>query len=106
MATTGRSHNCPSVVRVREGLAGRDILVSSRTSDSCGGPGAVRANQVARCMVFPPTHWCGWLPGRMYAVLKKQCGLVGLCFRGRMAFDLRLFRARTGVVAMRQESNY
>ena len=38
--------------------------------------------------------------------VKKQCGLVGLCFGGRMAFDLRLSRARTGVVAMRQDSNY
>ena len=26
----GTTHNWPSVVRVREGLAGRDILVSSR----------------------------------------------------------------------------
>ena len=34
--------------------------------------------------------------------VKKQCGLVGLCFAGRMTFDLRLSRARTGVVAMRQ----
>ena len=41
----GVTHNWPSVVRVREGLAGRDILVSPRTSDSCGGPGAVHANQ-------------------------------------------------------------
>ena len=41
----GATHNWPSVARVREGLAGRDVLVSSRTSDSCGGPGAVRANQ-------------------------------------------------------------
>jgi hypothetical protein len=41
----GVTHNWPSVIRVREGLAGREILVSLRTSDSCGGPGAVRANQ-------------------------------------------------------------
>ena len=41
----GATHNWPSVVRVREGLAGRDILVSSRTSDSCGRLGAVCANQ-------------------------------------------------------------
>ena len=41
----GATHNWPSVVRGREGLAGRDGLVSSRTRDSCGGPGAVRANQ-------------------------------------------------------------
>ena len=45
------SLNWPSGVRVREGLAGRDILVSSRTSDSCGGLGAVHANQVARYSV-------------------------------------------------------
>ena len=61
----GATHNWPSIVRVRDSLTGRDILVSSRTSDPCGGPGAVRANQVARCTVFPPTHWCGWLPGWM-----------------------------------------
>ena len=44
----GATHNWPSVVRFREGLVGRDLLVSSRTSDSCGGPGAVRANQGCR----------------------------------------------------------
>ena len=41
----GATHNWHSVVRVRKGLVGRDLLVSSRTSDSCGGPGAVRASQ-------------------------------------------------------------
>ena len=65
----GATQNWPSVVRVREGLAGRDILVLSRTSDSCGRPGAVHADQVARCTVFPLTHWCGWLPGWMRAWL-------------------------------------
>jgi hypothetical protein len=72
----GAMHNWPSVVRVRKGLAGRDIPVSSRTSDSCGGPGAVRANQVARCTVFPPTHWCNWLLGWMRAVLRSSVGCV------------------------------
>jgi hypothetical protein len=47
-------------VSLGEGLAGRDVLVPSRTSDSCGGPGAVHADTVARCTVFPLTHWCGW----------------------------------------------
>ena len=37
---------------------------------------------------------------------KKQWGLVGLCFGGRMALNLRLSRVHTGVVVMRQESNY
>ena len=41
----GATHNWHSVIRVREGLTGRDILVSSRTSASCGGPGVVCANQ-------------------------------------------------------------
>ena len=84
----GATHNWPSVVRVREGLVGRDILVSSRTSDSSGGLGAVRADQVARCTVFPLTHWCGWLLGWMCVVSRSS--EVGLCFGGRMALDLRL----------------
>ena len=37
----GATHNWPSVARVREGLVGRGVLVSSRTSESCGGLGAV-----------------------------------------------------------------
>ena len=28
--------------------------------------------KVARCTVFPPTHWCGWLPGWMHAVLRSS----------------------------------
>ena len=70
------AHNWPSVIRVREGLAGRDILVSSCTSNS-GGLGAVHANQVARCMVFPLTHWCGWLLGLMRAVLRSSVAWLG-----------------------------
>ena len=73
----GATHKWPSIVRVRGGLAGRDILVSSHTSNSCGGPGAVHAIQVARCAVFPPTHWCGWLPGWMRAVLRSSAAWLG-----------------------------
>ena len=95
------THNWPGVARVMEGLASRDILVSSRTRDSCGGPGAVHADQVARGTVFPPTHWCGWLPGWMRAVLRSSAAWFG-CFGGNIALDLHLSRARTGVVAMRR----
>jgi hypothetical protein len=42
------THNLPSFVQVREGFAGKDILVSSRTSDSCGRLGTMHADQVAR----------------------------------------------------------
>ena len=38
--------------------------------------------------------------------VKKQCGLVGLCFGGRTALDLRLSRVHTGVEAMRQDCTY
>ena len=99
----GATHNWPSVVRVREGLAGRDILVSSRTSDSCGGPVANQGRQVHSVS----SDTLVWLASGLDArCVKKQCGLVGLCFGGRVAFDLRLSRTRTGVVAMRQDSNY
>ena len=36
----GVTHNWPSIVWVREGLASRDILVTLCTSNSCGGPSA------------------------------------------------------------------
>ena len=102
----GATHNWSSVIRVREGLAGRDILVSSRTSDSCGGPGSVHANQ-GRQVHGVSSDTLVRLASRLDAsCVKKQCGLVGLCIGGRMTFNLRLSRARTGVVAMRQDSSY
>ena len=68
----------------------RDILVSSCTSDSCGGPGAVRANQVHGVS----SDTLGRLASGLDACcVKKRCGLVGLCFGGRMAFDLGLSQA-------------
>jgi hypothetical protein len=81
----GATHSWPSVVWVREGLAGRDVLVSLCTSDSCGGPGAVRYShktqcvltKVAKCTVFPLTHWCGWLPGWMHTLLGSSVAWLG-----------------------------
>ena len=61
------------VVRVREDLAGRDILVSSRTRHLA----QCTLTKVARCTVFPPTHWWGWLPGWMRAVLRSSAAWVG-----------------------------
>jgi hypothetical protein len=57
----GAMHNWPSVVRVREGLAGRDILVSSFTSDSCVGPGAVYANQGCQVHSVGTAGFPGWM---------------------------------------------
>ena len=61
-----------------EGLTGRDVLIPLRTSDS-------------------------WLRGHC---VKKQCGLVGYCFGGRTALDLRLSRVCTRVAEMRKYCNY
>jgi hypothetical protein len=102
----GAMHNWPSVVRVREGLAGRDILVSSCTCDSCGGPGTVHAKQ-GRQVHGVSSDTLVRLASRLDTrCVKKQCGLVGLRIGGRMTFNLRLSRARTGVVVMRQVSSY
>ena len=98
----GATHNWPSFVRVREGLAGRDILVSSCTSDSCGGPGAVHANQGCQVQGVSSDTLVRLASGLDACCVKKQCGLVGLCIGGRMTFNLRLSRARTGVAVMRQ----
>ena len=93
----GTTHNWHSVVRVREGLAGRDVLVSLRTSDSCGGPGTVRANQGCQVHGVSSDTLVRLAFGLDVRCVKKQCVLVGLCIGGRMTFNLRLSRARTGV---------
>ena len=82
----GAKHNWPSVVRVREGLVGRDVLVSSRTSDSC----AVRANQGCQVHGVASDTLVRLASGLDARCVKKQCGLVGLCSGGRMTFNLRL----------------
>jgi hypothetical protein len=102
----GVALNWPSVVRVREGLAGRDILASSRTSDSCGRPGAVHANQGCQVHSVSSDTLVRLASGLDARCIKKQCGLVGLCIGGHMTFKLCLSRARTAVVALRQDSSY
>ena len=101
----GATHNWPSVGLVREGLASRDILVSS--SVSCVELGAVHANQRREVHGVSSDTLVRLASGLDARCVKKQLkGSVGLCFGGRMAFELRLSRARTGVVAMRHDRNY
>ena len=80
----------------------RDILVSSRTSNSCGRPGAVHANQGCQVHGVSSDTLVRLASGLDARCVKKQCGLVALCNGGHRT----LSRARTGVVAMRQESSY
>jgi hypothetical protein len=74
-------HNWPSVVRVREGLAGRDILVSSRTSNSCGRPGAVRANQVPGALTKCQVHGIS-----SDTLVRLASGLDGAVLRSSVAW--------------------
>ena len=97
----GATHNWPSIVQGREGVAGRDVLVSLLTSDSCGGPGTVRANQGCQVHSDSSDTLVRLASGLDARCVKKQCGLVGFCIGGCMTFNLRLSRARMGVVAMR-----
>uniref|UniRef100_A0AAZ3Q4J5 Transposase Tc1-like domain-containing protein n=1 Tax=Oncorhynchus tshawytscha TaxID=74940 RepID=A0AAZ3Q4J5_ONCTS len=70
----GATYDWPSVVRVREGLVGRDVLVSSRTSDSCGGPGAVRANHGCQVHGVSSDTLVRLASGLYAHCVKKQCG--------------------------------
>ena len=57
-------HNRPSVFKVRGGFGLAGISLSHRALGTpCGGPGACKLTLVTSWAVFPPTHWCGWLPG-------------------------------------------
>jgi hypothetical protein len=82
------------------------VSLSHRTSDSCGRPGAVRANKGCQVHGVSSDTLVLLVSGLDACCVKKQCGLVGLCIGGRMTFNLRLSRAHTGVVAMRQGSSY
>jgi hypothetical protein len=70
----GTMYNWASIIRVREGLAGMDILVSSRTSDSRGGPGTVRANQGWQVHGVSSDTLVLLASGLDARCVKKQCG--------------------------------
>ena len=73
----GATHNWPSVVWVREGLAGRDILVSSRPRDACGGSDAVCASQGSQVHSVSSDTLVRLASGLEARCVKKQCGWLG-----------------------------
>ena len=99
----GATHNWPSVVRVREGLAGTEILVSTCTSDSCGGPGAVRANQGCQVHSVSSDTLVRLASGLDGAVLRSSAAWLGI---GGRILSTFVSRACTGVVVMKQDSSY
>ena len=94
---------CPAPSGLGEGLIARDVLVSSRSNDFCGGPGSSTLTWSPGVRCF---FWHIGAAGFRGHCVKKQCGLVGSCFGGRKALDLRLSRVRIGVAAMWQNCNY
>jgi hypothetical protein len=68
----GATHNWPSVVWVREGLAGGISLSHRAPATPVAGRAQCALTKVARCTVFRLTHWCCWLPGWRCAVLRSS----------------------------------
>jgi hypothetical protein len=93
----------PASSGLGQGWAGRDIFIQSCSSYYSGGPGAcmLTRSPVGRCFL---RHIDA--AGLSEHCVKKQCGLAGSCFRGRMGLDLHLSRVSTGVAAMGQDCNY
>ena len=106
---TGRSVGRRTIGLASSGL-GRvwpvGISLSHRTpATPVAGRAQCTLAKVARCTVFPPTHWCGWLPGWMRAVLRSSVAWLG-CVSEDTWLSTFVSPARTGVVAMSQYSNY
>ena len=69
----------PASSGLGEGLAGIDVLVPSRASDSCAVPGALHADTVARCFlrhIGVADFWVKW------ALCQEAVRLGCLCFGG------------------------
>ena len=57
------AHNWLSVLRVRGGFGRLGCPCPIMLLDSLCELGACTLTSVVNLTVFPPTHWCGWLPG-------------------------------------------
>ena len=87
-------------------LAERDFLVPLRSSDSLLGAGGLQADFSPHLNGVSSDTLVRLASGLSEPCVKKQCGLAGSCFGGRMALVLRLSRVRRGVAAMGQGCNY
>ena len=77
----GATHNWPSVVRVWPvGIS----LSHCALATPVAGQAQCTLTKVARCTVFPPTHWCGWLPGWIRTVLRSSAAWLGCVSEGAL----------------------
>ena len=96
----------PASSGLGEGLAGRDVLVPSHSSDFLWRAGRMHADFGRQLYSVSSDTLVRLVSGLSKQFVKKQCGLAGSCFGGRMALKLCLFRVRKGVTAMGQDCNY
>ena len=105
LAETGRPmrrHTVgPMSSGLEEGLAGRDVLVTLRSSDSLWRAGCLHADFGRQLYGVSSDTLV-----RLASVLSEQRVKKRCCFVGRVALDLRLSRVCTGVAAMGQDCNY
>ena len=92
-------HKWPSVIRVKGGFGRPGCPCPIALWRLLWRAGRMHVDTVASCTVSSDTLVL--LASRLSKqCVKKQCGLAGSCFGGRMALDLRLSRVRTGVAVM------
>ena len=103
----GRCTIDPASSGLEEGLAVRDVLVPSCSSDSCAGRAqcTLTRSPGVRCFL-PHIGAAGFRVKQAWCQVAVWLGWVGLYFGGCKALNLCLSRVRTGVAAMRQECNY
>ena len=89
-----------------DSLAGRDVLVSSCSSDSLWRAGHVHADFCRQLYGVSSDTLVRLATGLSDQCVKKQCGVAGLCFGGRMVLNLRHSRVRRGVTTMGQDCKY
>ena len=80
LAATGRSLGRRTIGLASSGLGRAWPVGISLSHRAPATPVAGRAQctltKVARCTVFPPTRWCGWLPGWMRTVLRSSAACL------------------------------
>ena len=93
-------------IGLREGLAGLDDLVPSRSSDSLWWAGHMHADFIRQLNSVSSETFVRLAFGLSEQCVKKQCVLAGSCFGGCMALNLRLSVVRTGVARMGKDYLY
>jgi hypothetical protein len=94
----------PATSRLGEGLAGRDFLVPSCSSDSLWRAGSLQADHGCRLDGVATDTLVHLASGLSEHCVKKQCGLAGSSFRGRMALNLRHSQVRMGVSGVKYKT--